>query len=123
MSKKIIISEEEKKQIKNLYNLQEQAFVDSVIQDLMGSFFNKKKDNSSSYDDENDKEIEHSDSNKGEVKLVGDFDSTQKTNIKLMIDYMNRKGITDPLTQIGILSVISKESGFKPKSEVSYSTT
>ena len=36
---------------------------------------------------------------------------------------MNKKGITDPLAQIGILSVISKECGFKPKSEVSYSTT
>ena len=40
-----------------------------------------------------------------------------------MIDYMNKSGITDPLTQIGILSVISKESGFKPKSEVSYANT
>ena len=40
-----------------------------------------------------------------------------------MVDYMNKSGITDPLAQIGILSVISKESGFKPKSEVSYSTT
>jgi len=59
----------------------------------------------------------------GDVQLVGNFDAVQKNNIKLMIDYMNKTGITDPLAQIGILSVISKESGFKPKSEVSYAGT
>ena len=36
---------------------------------------------------------------------------------------MNKSGIKDPLTQIGVLSVISKESSFKPKSEVSYANT
>lgn len=59
----------------------------------------------------------------GKVKLTGNFDDVQKKNINLMINYMNKSGITDPLTQIGILSVISKESGFKPKSEVSYAGT
>ena len=32
-------------------------------------------------------------------------------------------GITNPNTQIGVLSVIAKESNFKPKSETSYSNT
>jgi predicted chitinase len=59
----------------------------------------------------------------GKVLLKANFDDVQKNNISLMIDYMNKSGITDPLAQIGILSVISKESGFKPKSEVSYATT
>ena len=36
---------------------------------------------------------------------------------------MNKEGITDPYAQVGILSVIKKESGFKPKSEVSYRKT
>ena len=36
---------------------------------------------------------------------------------------MNEAGITDPYAQVGILSVIAKESGFVPKSEYSYSTT
>ena len=36
---------------------------------------------------------------------------------------MNKEGITDPYAQVGILSVIKKESGFKPKSEVSYHKT
>ena len=59
----------------------------------------------------------------GKVFLKGNFDSTQKANIELMIKYMNKSGIKDPLTQIGVLSVISKESSFKPKSEVSYANT
>lgn len=59
----------------------------------------------------------------GDVKLMGNFDATQTRNIKLMIDYMNKTGIKDPLAQIGILSVISKESNFRPKSEVSYEST
>ena len=59
----------------------------------------------------------------GKVFLKGNFDSTQKANIELMIKYMNKSGIKDPLTQIGVLSVISKESNFRPKSEVSYANT
>ena len=53
----------------------------------------------------------------------GNFDTNQKENISLLISSMTAKGITDPLTQIGILSVISKECNFKPKSEVGYNTT
>jgi putative chitinase len=59
----------------------------------------------------------------GNVKLTGNFDSTKKNNISLLIDAMKEKGITDPLTQIGILSVIMKESNFIPKGEVSYAGT
>ena len=54
---------------------------------------------------------------------AGNFDTNQKENISLLISSMAAKGITDPLTQIGILSVISKECNFKPKSEVGYDTT
>jgi len=36
---------------------------------------------------------------------------------------MKKKNITNPYTQIGILSCISKESGFTPVSEFSYGTT
>ena len=59
----------------------------------------------------------------GKVKLVGNFTGEQKSNIKLLIDTMNRNGITDPYAQIGILSVIGKESSFLPKSEIDYSNT
>jgi predicted chitinase len=53
----------------------------------------------------------------------GNFDANQKENISLLISALTDNGITDPLTQIGILSVISKECNFKPKSEVPYDTT
>jgi predicted chitinase len=36
---------------------------------------------------------------------------------------MKENGITNPYTQIGILSVIGKETGYIPKSEYSYSKT
>jgi len=49
--------------------------------------------------------------------------SEQEKNVKLMISYMNGEGITNPYTQIGILSVIGKESGFIPQNEICYNTT
>jgi predicted chitinase len=51
------------------------------------------------------------------------LNSIQKQNIEYLIKSMNAKGLTNPFTQAGILSVASKESGFIPKSETSYSTT
>ncbi len=51
------------------------------------------------------------------------LDSRQRDNIAYMIKRMNAKGITNPFTQAGILSVVSKESSFVPKSEISYRST
>jgi len=51
------------------------------------------------------------------------LDSTQSANVQLMIDYMNQEGITNPYTQIGILSCIGKECGFNPQSELCYNDT
>ena len=47
----------------------------------------------------------------------------QLKNVKIMIDYMNSEGITNPYTQIGILSVIGKESGYIPQNEICYDGT
>ena len=47
----------------------------------------------------------------------------QLRNVKIMIDYMNSEGITNPYTQIGILSVIGKESGYIPQNEIWYDGT
>jgi len=60
---------------------------------------------------------------KGNVKLLSGFTTKQVENIEYLIDEMNENGITNPYTQIGILSVIGKETGYIPKSEYSYSTT
>lgn len=51
------------------------------------------------------------------------FTEVEKKNINFLIDEMTKAWIKDVYTQIGILSVISKESGFVPQSEYSYSTT
>jgi predicted chitinase len=46
--------------------------------------------------------------------------SEQRSNVVLLIKMMEDNGITNPYTQVGILSVIGKESGFVPKSEDTY---
>lgn len=60
----------------------------------------------------------------GEVDYSGaGLSSDQSKNVQLMIDYMNDAGITNPYTQIGILSCIGKESGYMPQNETCYNTT
>lgn len=51
------------------------------------------------------------------------FTAEQRGNINLLIDEMNKAKIINPYTQVGILSVIGKESGFIPKNETSYANT
>jgi len=51
------------------------------------------------------------------------FTPEQIYNINNFINEMKRQNITNPYTQIGILSVIGKESGFVPQSEISYGNT
>ena len=53
----------------------------------------------------------------------GNFSPDQKIHIDFLIKTMQEKGITDPNTQIGILSVIGKESQFIPHTERSYAST
>jgi putative chitinase len=62
-------------------------------------------------------------STKGRVIIPNGVTSEQSNNISLMIEYMNEMGITNPFTQIGILSVIGKESGFVPQDEIGYGGT
>jgi predicted chitinase len=58
----------------------------------------------------------------GQVEIIG-LSGEKRSNAQLMIDYMNQVGITNPYTQIGILSVIGKESGFIPQNEFCYDGT
>ena len=60
---------------------------------------------------------------KGRVIIPSGIGSDETDNIQLLIDYMNSSNITNPYTQIGILSVIGKESGFIPQDEIGYSGT
>ena len=145
--KKFIINESEKREIRSLYNLfEEDDFVTKMIKAALAGVEGKltpsnpnNPSSTNSVDDDskptsddskptNDDSKPTSDDSKptgntGKVVLKGNFDSTQKANIELMIKYMDKSGIKDPLTQIGALSVISKESNFRPKSEVSYANT
>ena len=155
MGKRLIISEDEKKNIKKLYNLNE-GFLDdtidylkktdvgqavkSFIQDTFGTtdvnqIVDKAKDKiediTSSEEDKLEKDFTDAklkDSTYGnEDKYSGDlvhtFSGQEARNIDLLVDAMNDFGITDPMAQIGILSVIGKESNYIPKSETSYSNT
>lgn len=57
----------------------------------------------------------------GDVKFTVSGDKGK--NIQALIDSMKAHGITNPVTQIAILGVIGKESGFIPKSETPYTNT
>jgi predicted chitinase len=54
---------------------------------------------------------------------IGTLSAKQKSNIDLLIETMNKKGLTNPFTQAGILAIISKESGFNPTPETGYGNT
>ena len=111
-----------------MYGLNEQddmSFLQGLLKKAMEL---ANKDNSdSSIKNSSDTSSDTSDvdiTDTGEIDLDNSgYDTTQKANIKLMIDAMKEEGITDPNAQIGVLSVIAKESGFKPKDEIDYSST
>jgi len=129
-----------KKYLIELYSIKEQ---NSILQNLMGKFiddkdsvFNKEysekitKSLENYLKEKNKTEEDLTDEDLSNIKIVGDidlssggFNSEQKKIIKLLIDEMTEMGITNPYTQIGMLSVISKESNFIPKSEIDYCTT
>lgn len=127
MSNRLLITEEDKNRIKSMYGLKEQddkemSFLNALLKRAMELSKNpdSKEPETNTTTDTSDVDI----TDTGEIDLSNSgYDSTQKANIKLMIDAMKEEGITDPKAQIGILSVIAKESGFKPKDEIDYSST
>ena len=155
MSKRFIITEQEKNDIKKLYNLNEGFLDDTLdylkktdvgkavkdfVQDTFGTtnpseIANKIKDKAEELTSSEEEKLEKDlvdaklkDSTYGnEDKYSGDlthtFSGQEARNIDLLVDAMNDFGITDPMAQIGILSVIGKESNYIPKSETSYSNT
>lgn len=127
MSRKVILTEEEKNKIKKLHRIDEQSFIDNAIKSALGDLFKIKgvdsliqKDTVTSTTNVTNDDISVEN---GKVKVMGNFDGEQLKNISLLIEKMNEFGIKDPYAQIGILSVINKECNFKPKGEVSYANT
>jgi len=116
MSKRLIISEEEQKEIKKLYNLSEQDYLKAGLEAIFKNIFNKKKEDIKPEDSETISSVD------GKIKVTG-YGGDKLNNINIFIDEMNKMGITDPLQQIGILSVAAKESGFKSFKESSYCKT
>jgi predicted chitinase len=57
----------------------------------------------------------------GDVKF--NISGEKGKNIQVLIDAMKAHGITNPITQIAILGVVGKESGFVPKNETPYTKT
>ena len=57
------------------------------------------------------------------MSYIETLDKVQKENIGQIICAMEEKGIVNIYTRAAILSVISKESSFKPKNEISYRNT
>ena len=143
MNKRFVITEEEKKSIRSLYKLDENLIDDVLdyietegpkvvdkVTDFLGIETDDNKEISTSDLEKEVSDMSPEDVEKfgemvkfGDVKFTGSFDAEQKRNISLLISQMEQNGITNPYAQIGILSVIGKESGFKPKGEVSYATT
>jgi predicted chitinase len=127
---KKILTESEVKNIKNMYSINESLLSDVVdkIKDLPDFENIKKKFKEvTGIDLESKVNIGGKSSNtnyKGKVDFSrGGFSSEQKENIEYLLSEMEKKGIKDPYTQIGILSVIMKETNFIQKSEVDYSDT
>ncbi len=139
---KFIITETQKKQLIK-YHLHEDDKVEDKVEDKVGDKVDDKSENdltgttvgsimtkvidyvkkSLQNDTKGSSSNSKGSGNLGNIKLTGSFGGDAKNNISLLIDAMKDKGITDPLTQIGILSVIKKESNFIPKGEVSYAGT
>ena len=128
MYKKLIIEESEKNHIKNLYGLKEEKVSNTFLNFIKKALESQKTPSNLPVSDltkglSNDSNVDASSLNTGDVNLKGNFNSSQENIIKLTIDEMEKQGITDPYTQIGILSVIDKESGFKTYKEIGYGNT
>ena len=122
MKSRLLITENEKSQSKSLYNISEVSFRDDIYNQLMSSFTGDTKSKEGDKNEYDSTGMSSTSTGKVDISK-GNFDGEQQKNISSLIDAMTKLGISNPNTQIGILSVISKESGFKPKGEISYAGT
>jgi predicted chitinase len=120
----LIIEELEKNHIKRLYGINESEEPNTFLLDLIKKGFesadSKTPETTTSKPETTTSKPE---TTSGYIKLLSNFNSQQKEIINLLIDEMNKSGIRNPFAQIGILSVIDKESGFKTYKEIGYGNT
>lgn len=94
----------------------------SKVKNLTGIDLGPKKDPSDSNDSEDsDDSGEDREIQSGEVK--SGFYGTKKEMMDLIIKYLNKHQITNPIVQKAILSTVAKESGFENLKETSYRGT
>jgi predicted chitinase len=68
-------------------------------------------------------EIKEPDASVVNGEVVSRVTGNKGDNIKVLIETMKKYGITNPYTQIAILGVIGKETGYIPKNEIGYGST
>jgi len=118
--KKLIISENEKRRIKNLYNIVEQTdnekifgkFI-SMVQDI-NKTNEKNKDNESNNDSE-DKTTSNNVTPSAPIKELNE-------NENIVFDQLKADGFTNEAAA-AVMGVVGGESGFKTFKEVGYGTT
>lgn len=132
---KKLITEDEKKKIKKMHSIDESIFSDIVdkikssdtvkaisskFDDLLGTNLTGSKKSSDKKKDDS----KYDGKEYGSVTYTGgDMNSTQKKNMNLILKALEKAGVKDPEAQIGILSVIKKESNFKLQNEIGYCNT
>jgi len=56
-------------------------------------------------------------------KIVHDYTGQAGQNVQLILDALNAVGLTNPISQVGVLCTVSKECGFLLKGEIGYNNT
>lgn len=98
-----------------------QAIASGIIQSTLSSLFDDEDLDDENFDNKDSDLDTKSTTVSGNVKHK--YTGEAGRNADLFIKAMEEMGITDPNTQIGILSVVAKESGFKMNPEISYANT
>jgi predicted chitinase len=103
----------------NIVNLDQSDSSDSVYKGIYRIFNRISSGTSPSIERKKiTPEEEQADITSGDFKISHKYSGAKATNIQALINEMNRQGIKNPYTQVAILAVIGKESGFIPQNEI-----
>jgi len=116
LMKRFIISEEEKKQIRNLYQLSE---VDSALSSVLSLLLPDDEEDEEKQDDgkSSDSTSKKSSSNINQTEVKG-----LNPNENIVFQTLKDDGFTDEAAA-AVMGVVGGESGFKTFKEIGYSTT
>ena len=126
---KRLITEDEEKNIKQMHSMDEGMLSDLIDKVKSSDTVQKIKKKFEDLfgvklGDDNKEDTDDGGEYTGSVEYTGGgMDSDQKKNMGLILKALENAGVTDPKSQIGILSVIKKESNFKLGDEIGYCRT